>query len=695
MANDNIYFAARPPDETAAILVSKAEDWFRSMDTSGYLLKLQTMWAAYHGASYNAFGESHQINFGGEQGELTMIIVNHMRNLAQHMLNMITSTRPSMQARAINTDYESLVQTKLANGLLDYYMRDHRLEQYLKDAVESAIVLGSGYIKMEWNATKGEEFEFNEDLNVPIYTGDIDFMNLSSFDVMFDTNREDRKHDWVLTRSWKNRFDIAAKYPELNDKILGMPTKKDLLNFSNFGMSYDDTDLIAVYEFYHKRTESMPDGRYLLYLSSDVALLDSPMPYRNLPVYAISPGYYMGTPFGYTPMFDILPLQDAYNSLYSSILSNQTAFAVQNVIMPKTADVSVAELTGGLNIIEANEKDGTIRALNLTSTPKEVFDFLAIIEKSMETISGVNAVARGNPDPSLRSGNALALVQAQTLQFLSGLQQSYVMLIEDMGTGIINVLKDHANVPRVATIVGKSNKAYLKEFTGGDLDSVNRVVVDIGNPLARTTAGRVEMSEQLLQMGLIKTAQDYLTVIDTGNLDTMTEDTTSQLMLARDENENMISGEPVVAVFTDEHVLHIKEHSVILSNPDLRFDQKLVQGVTAHIQEHINLLRTTDPDILKTLGQNPLAPAPQPGQGNQPAPQGGPPQQQGPQNNAHVPAAKMNGQVQQATGGPPVATQLAQIGGANTPLPTPSKVDPNLLSNPGLQQASMGNVKKK
>lgn len=686
MSNENMYFAAKPADETAAALVRKSQQWFTSLDSSGYLYKLRTMWAAYHGAYYDNEANSHSITFGGEQGELTQIAVNHLRNLAQHMLNMITSTRPMMQARAINTDYKSLVQTKLANGLLDYYMRDHRLEEYLKTACEYAIVFGSGYIKMEWNATLntggeagGDPFDYN-DLGQPVYPGDIDFQNLSPFDVMFDTNREDRKHDWVLCRSFKNRYDLAAKYPELEQEILALPTKSELLQYSSYGFSFDDTDLVPQYEFYHKRTESMQDGRYMLYLSEDVVLLDSPMPYRNLPVYSIAPSYYLGTPYGYTPMFDILPLQDAVNSTYSTILSNQSAFGVQNIIVPKTADVSIQQLVGGLNVIEANESNGsTIRPLNLTQTPKEIFDFLAIMEKTMETISGVNAVSRGNPDPNLRSGNALALVQSMTLQFMSGLQQSYVMMIEDLGTGIINVLKDHANIPRVATIVGKSNKSYLKEFTGGDLDSVNRVVVDIGNPLARTVAGRVEMAEQMMQMGVIKTPEQYFMVIDTGQLDVMTEDTQSQLYLVKDENENLVGGENVIAVFTDDHILHIKEHSAILSNPELRFDVELVKRVSEHIQEHINLLRSTDPDTLQILGQKPLSP-----QGGSPANQ---PQQQPPDNS-------MQGSVPAVQGGPAVATQLDQQGAAPEKLPQPPAVPANLLANPNIQAAQgVGGVK--
>lgn len=670
MSTDNLeYFASRDAQDVASTLMGKTNDWFNSLETNGYLDKLRTMWAAYHGVYYNNGTDSHVINFAGEQGELVQIGINHLRNLAQHMLNMITSTRPSMQARSINTDYKSLVQTKLANGLLDYYMRDHRLEDFLKRAVEYAIVFGSGYIKIEWNSNRGELYDINEELGTEIREGDIEFTNLSPFDVMFDTNREDMHYDWVVCRSFKNRFDLAAKYPEFREKILSLPTKAQLQGLSNFSFSFDETDLIPIYEFYHKRTESMPEGRYLLYLSADIALLDSPMPYRALPVYTIAPSYFLGTPYGYTPMFDLLGMQDAVNSLYSTVLTNQTAFGVQNILVPRGADVSISELSGGLNVIEANTQFGTIAPMNLTQTPKEIFDFITMLEKTMETISGVNAVSRGNPDPNLRSGNALALVQSMTLQFMSGLQQSYVAMIEDLGTGIINILKDHAAVPRVAAIVGKSNRSYLKEFSGADLSSISRVVVDIGNPLARTTAGRVEMAEQMLQMGVIKTPEQYFSVINTGQLDVMTEDTQSQLFLVKGENERFVNGEPVIALLTDDHMLHIKEHASVLADPELRFEANIVQSVTDHIQEHIHLLQTTDPQLLQLLNQQPLQP----------------PQQQGP------PADSM-GQAPEMMGGAPVASQLDQQGAVPTNMPSLPQVDPSLLPNPELQAQQMASL---
>ncbi len=662
-----MYFAAKSPEETASILMQKSNMWYRGMDTNGYLSKLRTMWAAYHGAYYTDANNSHSITFTGEQGELVNMAVNHLHNIAQHMITMITATRPAMQARAINTDYRSLVQTKLANGLLDYYLRDKRLENYLKKAVEYAIVLGSGYVKMEWNATSGEVYDFNEEMGTEEREGDIEFSNLSPFDVVCDPNREDNNHDWILCRTFKNKYDVAAKYPEYADEIAKLPTKSQLESFYVDSFYLDNTDLIPVYEFYHKRTDGMPDGRYLLFLSEGIALLDTPMPYRALPVYRISPSDILGTPFGYTPLFDILPIQDAINSLHSAILTNQTAFAVQNIVAPREAGINISELASGLNLIEMNMQYGEIKPLQLTATPKEVFDYLLLLEKEIETISGVNSVSRGNPDPNLRSGNALALVQSMTLQFMSGLQQSYVALVEDLGTGLINILKDHASVPRVALISGNANRTYMKEFTGADLSSINRVVVDVGNPLSRTTAGRVEMAEQMLQMGIIKSPEQYFSVINTGNLDVMTEDTQAQLFLVKAENERLVNGEPVMALFNDDHSLHIKEHGAVLSDPELRFNPELLQRTLSHIQEHTDLLRgmkqdmsgnqLADPGYLQIVGQQPLPPLP----GSQPNIQ-----------QQNIPDNSTQGQVPNAMGGVPEQQMNMSMSGSPG-LPQPAQ----------------------
>ena len=625
--NTNTYFAAQEAEKTASTLLQKATSFFNVLEANSYLEKLNRMWRAYHGA-YGGDNNGHEISFMGEQGELVSLPVNHFRNLAQHMLNMITANRPVMEARAINTDYKSLAQTYLANGILDYYMKEKHLEDALKKAVEMAIVLGAGFIKLEWNATSGEAYDFDEETGQFNYEGELEFSNLSPFDVVVDGTKESWNNEWILVRGFQNRFNLMAKYPEQAERISRLPSKNEATKYRIGVFSNDDTDDIPVFEFYHKKSEAMPDGRYLLFLDSDVVLLDAKLPYRTMPIFRVTAGDIIGTPYGYSPMFDVFPIQEGINSLYSTIMTNQNAFGGQSLFVQRGADIAISTLEGAMNIIEGNFKP---EPLQLTQTAPEVFKFLEMLIESAETISGINSVARGNPEASLNSGAALALIQSMALQFISGLQQGYVRLIEDTGTALISILKDYAHTPKVVALVGKNNRPLLKEFTGDQINAINRVIVDVGNPLARSTAGRVQIAEQLIQMGLVKNPQQYFQVLNTGRLDTMFEGEMSELLLIKQENEQLLEGQPIPTTFLDQHRMHIMEHRSVLADPDLRRDANLVNNVLQHIQTHIDLLRTTDPDTLMMINEQPLM---QPGEmpmPGQPGAMGQPPMGQPPQ----------------------------------------------------------------
>jgi hypothetical protein len=685
--SSNVYFAAADPNECASTLMKRAHSFYDVLRANSYLDKITRMWEFYHGQYYDSVAAGHRISFGGEQGELSQIPVNHFRNLAQHIYVMVTSQRPVMEARALNTDYKSLSQTYIANGILDYYMRERKLESCLKKAVEMSIVLGAGYIKLEWNATEGEIYDTDEETGSFNYEGDLVFTNLSPYDVVIDGTRESWNNEWVMCRSFQNRYNLMAKYPELAAQIQGIPSKTDISRYRIALWSNDETDDIPVYEFFHKRTEAVPDGRYMLFLDSATILLDTKMPYRQIPVFRIVPSEIMGTPYGYTPMFDIYPIQEAINALYGTIMSNQNAFGVQSLFVPRGSDLNFASLQGGMNIIEADQPP---QAINLTQTPAEVFKFLEMMISSAETISGVNSVARGNPEANLKSGNALALVQSMALQFISGLQQSYVQLVEDVGTSLIDILKDFAAAPRVIQIVGKNNRPYLKEFNGEDLNSISRVIVDLGNALSRTTAGRVQMAEQLLQMKLLKNPEQYFQVINTGRLDPTFQGEEAELLLIQRENERLLSGQPTVATAMDSHQMHIQEHRNVINDPDLRMDPNLLKNVQDHVQEHMNFLTTTDPRLLQLLGQQPLPPlqppappqgAPGPGGPIPAMPPGAPPPQMAPM---------MAPQQGPMSPGQPIQGNAT---GPNINIPKPAMVPAQLLPNPALQEQSLGNVK--
>lgn len=672
-SSSKVYFAARDSEECAAALLEKGASFFQTMRSNAYLEKISQMWYYYYG-NFNQEGGSdgHEITFTGEQGELVKLPVNHFRNLAQNILNMIIANRPVLEARAINSDYKALSQTYLANGILDYYMREKGLEEAINECVEMAIILGSSYIKMDWNSMGGDLYEQDPDTGEPIFEGELEFSVLSPLDVIVDGTKERWNHEWMMTRSYVNKYNLIAKYPELADKIAGILSKNENTQSRLGYFTNDTTDDIPVFEFFHKRTAAMPDGRYMIFLAEDIVLIDVPLPYREIPIFRLAPANIMGTPYGYTNMFDVYPLQEAINSLMSGILTNQNAFMVQSVFIPRGADLSTDQLDG-MTIMEGNAKPEPIQ---LTRTPGEVFDMTKLLIQTSEMLTGVSSVTRGQPEASLRSAQALALVQSMSLQFQSSFQQNYVKFLENIGTCLIEILKDFAHTPKLVALVGRNKRPLLKEFKGDMIKDIKKVIVDVGNPLSRTTAGRVQMADQLAQMKLIKNPQQYFMVMETGKLDTLIEGDISDLLLIKRENEWLLEGRDVFANPLDQHRMHIMEHRAVINDPELRQNPELLNKVQTHLQQHIDLLRTVDPDLLMLINEQPLQ--------DQMAAQQAPPmagEPGGPMGNQEViQGSPINEMINPGMmGGQAESTEL--IG--NQP-----SVDANLLPNPNLEPRS-------
>jgi hypothetical protein len=661
-----MYFAARSPERTATDLLKKSHTFFGTLSKNQYLDKIRDMFHFYYG-NFDDFSSAHEISFTGEQGELVKLNINIFRNLARHIHSMITANRPILEAQAVNGDYKSKSQTYLANGILDYYMRQKGLEEIVVDAAEMAVVLGSSFVKLEWNAMAGEIHDADPETGEAEYEGELEASLLSPLQVVVDGTKENwEDSQWVLTRTYINRYDLIAKYPEKAQDIMSMETKNELSNNRLSLFSNDETDDIPVYEFFHKKTEAMPNGRYLLFISADIVLLDIPLPYRSIPVFRLCPSKIMGTPYGYTDMFDVFPMQEALNSLYSAMMTNNNASMVQNVFVKRGADITTSSIAGALNIIEGNEKP---EAINLTATAPETYKFAEIISGLADQQVGVSAVTKGAPEASLRSGNALALVQSMSLQFQSPFQQQYVKFLEKIGTTLLDILKDYATTPKLVTLVGKNKQPYLKEFTGDMIGDIKRVKVDVGNPLSRTLAGKTEIANNLLQAGQIDGKQ-YIQVLETGDLESLLNSDMADLLLIQSENEWLMEGKDIYADVFDNHDLHLKEHRAVISDPELRRNPELMRKVHEHMQEHIDMMRSVAPDVLQILKIQPLQPI-------QPPPQGSalPP---GPM------TPEQGGQPAPGPMGPMDASQLGPQAN-EAAMPDQPEVDPSLLPNPSLE----------
>ena len=608
---DSNYFAVKPRNEIASELMNRVQNYYQYLRTS----RLFDLWQRAYIYYYKASIHSGAIVATGENGEYSGLYVNHFRNILQNLLNLTVSQRPTWQARATNTDFKSQVQAKLANGLLDYYMREKRMERSIRQAVEDAIcITGEGFIYTKWDANQGEEYGTTE-TGAIVRNGDIEYGTVTSPNLIRDPALKSfDERDWLIVRTFKNKYTLASEYPEHRERIENLSYQyeilvDDIMDFT-FGNTFlRETDLIPVYEFYHEDNASCPGGRYVVYLQDELVLIDSPIPYKEIPIYRISAGDIRDMPFGYTVGFDLMPIQKAIDDCFSTIQTNLSTFGVQNILMPRGANIGLEELGGGLNVIEYDGQQ-VPSAFTPVGIAPDTYNFIPTLVGTLETLSGVNSVIRGQPEASLKSGAALALVASQAYQTSLLLQASYVQLLEDVGTATVNILKDYVSVPRIAMISGVANRSYMEEFTGDDLSEINRVIVDVGNPLANSISGRLELASNYMQIPP-EFRDQWAQIISTGRLENVMEGNGAEILLIKAENEELQQGSNPPVLVTDNHALHIQEHKTVLSSPQSRRNAEIVQSALDHIQEHIRQMKEGDPDVLGLTGTQPIQ-TPQP-----------------------------------------------------------------------------------
>lgn len=639
------YFAAITADSNAYhdALIEKLNSYRRYIESSGKLSLWKKASQNYYGISSDGTKSAHTVTLGGDAGQLVKSKVNDFRNLIQHALILITSQRPAGEAKAINSDTESLHQATIASSLIEYYLSQVGYEANFVRIAETALVNDESFGIVNWDPNAGDPVrpeidEEGQPTGKMMMTGDLRFQKVSPWHMareVFLMSPDEMK--WGI-HSWReNRFDVAEKYPNQREAIL----EDNCRNIRTLGFDIDEneSDMMEVHCLYHDITPTVKNGRLTIF-TSEVILFDGEFPYPEFNIYRMSQNDVNDSPFGYSNNYDILAIEEITDSLHTLICTNQIGLGGNVIVGPKGAGIDYKRLSNALSFLEVDPAfHDKIHVLQLVRTAPELFQYLETLGRKKETLAGINSVVRGDPEGALRSnsGSALALVQAQSLQFNSGGQRSYYHLLSRSCTGMIKILQRYADSEKVIQITGKVKGQYLKEFryTKDDLKQVSSVIFEMTNPIEKSIGGKQALADNLLNKNMIKNPRQYLTVARTGNLDAMTQDDEADEMNLIAENERIREGKPVEPLICENHKEHVKSMMSVVASPESKDDAQLVARALEHIQKHTDMwqqLSMTNPAILIATGQEVLPPPPPPpgmmppGGPGAPPPQGPPPQ---------------------------------------------------------------------
>ncbi len=650
------YFATLPmlSKEFAAACMDRYRGHLDDLKQSHRHERMRRAWHMYYSKARDGGWDDTEVMAAGPNGETTLIRPNEFRNLIQHQLNLVTQSPPGYECVAVNSDSDSFADAIRGNGILDYYLRVHHLDDIRVELAEIAIVLGEAHLHARWDAAAGNEYTVRpepvmeddgktpkqkpvmaedgetpqtdeagqpvmepEVSMVPVHEGEFTFSVNTPYDVAYDPMSRDRSRPrWVIICEPANRWDLAAQFPDQKEAILDAePYSRHVANIDGVfcRAEYQHDDYIARYYVYIDKSPAVRTGREAMVLDDKTVLTDGPLSEDRIPSFRLAPSNVIFQSGGYTNNFDLMPLQEVYAAQYSTVLSNHTAWGKNWVTAPKGTNTKPYHLNRGLGLLEYENLPGSAppQALNLLAPQGEHLTFLDIIRATMERYAVIPANMRGEGTKG-DSGAKEALIHATAQQFASSFHRSLSRTDEDVGTHLIASLESHATTKRVATIVGRYSSYSSVEFTGKDLQKIARVTVRAADAGRDTPVGREMMAEKL--MGFpdgIRSAEQYITFRETGRTEPMYEGTRDELMCIRRENEQLRDGKQVVFSKLDKHSLHIREHKGKTGDKATRENPQLMAAFEQHIAQHIAALDPTHPEfagmqVLLTIGEQPL-----------------------------------------------------------------------------------------
>lgn len=623
------YWALKPTRECVTSLVKKARQYYGYLNATGKMALMRLVYEQYN----RGFITLASMSRSGIEGELINLPINEFRNLADHVIGLTNQEKLAFESQPVNNDYSTSAQVTLADSILADYAKNKGMGYTTDRATENAFIFGEGSTLKLWDESIGDIKAVDTGAQKIYRNGDVTFIELDPTNLIRDIHVQSfKQNNWFTARIFVNKYELAAAYPDKASEICERSISQDWDNTRLTTNSSDDCDLIPLYMFFHRQTSALPFGRKIFYIDSDLWLEDGALDYREIPIYTNMPAPVQGLNFGYTVAYDLLPLQQFIDILASGVATNVSNFVVTNILVPENCNLGVADIIGSMNLLKYNPQMGKPEALNLVLTPPEVYALWDRVIQRMETLAGINAQMRGSPDENIKSGAQSALQDARAIRFNSRFQKSYADYCAALATGVLQDLQDHPEDKRTGLIAGKANRAYMKEFSGAEVNQIKRVNVSLGSAYLQTDAGKKEIADQIMSTGLIKDPAQYIEVVKTGSLEPLIEGQHRQLMLIKQENEMLSDGGMVKAIMTDDHVTHIMEHANVVADPAMRVsaDPKVasvMQATLGHIMEHINLLSTMNPILAATLKLPVLSkpPAPPTGPDNKPPASGGSP----------------------------------------------------------------------
>lgn len=571
-------------DEIITCLEHMRQDWLKVRQEKKNDQQWLTNLKFYSGDHY-----VRQNNRGYDSNYRVRLRENHINNIIQRIVSIVTQNLPIPRVFAEGKDWTDRQNAQVTEDYAKYYWRKHKLEIMLGRWIKNSCIFGDGFVYGGWNPDFGDRVlldpEETEDGQggVGHWSGDVQLELDQPFAIIprpgYDHENFGFMPDFIRSKP-VSRADLESKYGEIS---------ADSVKYGSSSGLREDKDMVMKNEYYHKPTPWWPEGAYICWAGKKLLKVNF-YPYESfqkLPLIKLGFDSIPGNFFCMASMDQLIDLQEQINKAASMIIEARNLMARPRWLVAKEAKVAAQQITDRPGDIIRYSRDG---GAPVPVVPNFNFGELAAnkadLREALGQVSGLTAASRGEIPAAARTALALQLVleqdRSQFLPFIKEMNQGII----DLMYMILQITSDFIEEDD-ARIIKIEGSAKPRLFHGGMVPSELDIYLEDTNPLGWTATGRIEAVLELVKGGLIEDKNQALEMIKIHSADPAHKIKDMNMEAAERENEDLMEGKLIEPLPEDIDEIHLDAHLRLISTYEFRqYPKKVQDAIIYHMNKH-------------------------------------------------------------------------------------------------------------
>lgn len=494
--------------------IYQEEKWIRNEKTVYSVSMTQNM-------SYLQTSLESNFNVGlpGIDGSNADVNVSYAFKNLRFIHAQMSANPPSVAMRPTSSDQDDHRKADAADRIVRFAIRKYNMQEKADQLTLHALLYGTGVLKTVWDSSKGDIISFDTENDEMLLEGDIDIGVPFIWNLFLDPDAKAWDEvKWVIERVYVDYEEACLRWPGKIDVLKQARVEQSAVR--NRGrdtqLQNDHYDCVELLEYWETGLPSNGYmGRYSI-TTTDGEVLEPtrPSPFRfpragarnriesmdipddvkesrmnalpqqaSLPYHILTDIDVPNQVWGRSSIEYAATLQENLNRLDSAKLDNIQAHGNARMILPESAEISDDALSNSpWDVVKITGNQPPYFMAPPQLMPDMSTERVNYVQ-GINDVMGVNEAMFGQQSRE-QSGASMQYATNQGNMIRRRLFNKYVLVVESIYKGLLNLVRKHWTINRTIYVLGKENALEAVDLKGADIDGGYDVVGEYGVSLS-------------------------------------------------------------------------------------------------------------------------------------------------------------------------------------------------------------------